>query len=65
MIQAIVAAFVLGLLVLCGLTVYATIMTPGWFSPVSFGSGFATIVGAAGAIHISHGRWGVPPTGGQ
>jgi len=63
MIRAIVSAFGVGLVVLCGLTVYETFAVAGWFSPISFGTGFATIIGAAGTIHISSGRY--PPTGGQ
>lgn len=65
MIRLVAIAFALALLVLFGLTVYVTIMEPHWFSPASFGTGFATIIGASGAVHICHGRWGQPPTGGQ
>lgn len=65
MIGLIIAAFTCGLLELFGLTAYSTLMHPDWFNPAIFGSGFAAIIGATGAVHICHGRWGQPPTGGQ
>lgn len=65
MIRLYVVAFTLGLLELFGLTAFSTIMEPHWFNPAIFGTGFATIIGATGAVHICHGRWGQPPIGGQ
>lgn len=64
MIRLVIAAFTVGLLELFGLSAYATIMEPHWFNPAIFGSGFAAIIGATGAVHICHGRWG-QPAGGQ
>ena len=64
MINLYIIAFTLGLLELFGLSAYATLMNPGWFNPAVFSSGFAAIIGATGAVHICHGRWG-GPIGGQ
>lgn len=61
MIALYIIAFALGLGEMLGLSVYSTLTNPGWFNPAVFGSGFATIIGATGAVHICHGRWGSPP----
>ena len=60
MIALYISAFTLGLLEMCGLSLYSTLTVPGWFNPAVFGTGFATIIGATGAVHICHGRWGQP-----
>ena len=67
MIGLYISAFALALLEMLGLSIYSTLTVSGWFNPAVFGSGFATIIGATGAVHICHGRWGSPPTppGGQ
>ncbi len=63
MIQLVVSSFVISFVVLVGLTIFSTIMHPDWFNPAVFGSGFAAIIGATGAVHICHGRYGQPPGG--
>lgn len=61
MIPLVISAFVVGLLTMCGLSIYAIIVLPSSFNPATFGAGFAAIIGATGAVHIGHGRWGEPP----
>ncbi len=65
MIGLYITAFTLGLAELFGLSLYSTLVHPDWFNPAVFGSGFAAIIGATGAVHICHAHWGQPPTGGQ
>ena len=65
MIGLVIAAFVVGFLELSGLSIYQTIVHPDLFNPTTFGAGFATLIGATGAVHIGHSRWSEPPAGGQ
>ena len=60
-VDSIIFAGLVALLVLIGLSVYATIQSPGAWNPITFATGAATTIASVAGGKTARDRWSAPP----